>query len=129
MKKIDPLFLLLSSIVIFLIAIFKLNDIENNYIDKKLDYHNYQLLALKYNSKYKLYSDKNIVLKKIQTILNLSNISNATINKSTRKISIYIKDIDIKKVDKVINKLLNTKLNLVGLKITKNSVYFEVELI
>jgi hypothetical protein len=129
MNKINPVFLLFATIVIFLISIFQLNTIKNEFIKEQNNFNEYKLIALQYHSKNNIYSNTKSIINRLNRILKITNIKNANIKQTSKGITLNIQNTDTKHIDKVVNKLLNEEFNIKRLKITNNSIFVEVEII
>lgn len=130
MKKlnIDPLFLLLSSIVLFVLSIYILNTTYSKKTKSFDEFKNNSVIIKKYNNLKNTWAKKDIQVKKINQLIKRLNIKNANITQNANKIKVKIKS-DINKIDRFTNKLLNEKLNITKLKITKDELSFEVGLL
>ena len=130
MKKFDinPLFLLLSSVLIFLISIISLN---SSSIKKEKEINllmENKKIIKKYNSLKYTWVNKDNQEKIVNNIIKQQNIKNANILINKDKIKVVINS-NTKVLHRFVNKLLNEKLNVIKLKLTKNKLIFEVGLL
>ena len=126
MKSINPIFFLLSSIVILFIALFSFDKAKSNLKIEVLEYQEFKELALVYNNKRIFFSDKKSITKRVQQILSSSNIKNASILQKDKKIILRITSINTTMVQKFINKILNEQFNIIKLEILKNKLTLEI---
>ena len=130
MKKfdIDPLFLLVSSLFIFLLSLYILSNTKNQKIQSYNEFNKNAKTINQYSSLKSSWIDKKIQLEKINKLIKVLHIKNAKIIQNSNKITVEIKS-NINTLHRFLNKLLNEKLNIVKLKISKDTLMFEVELI
>ena len=128
-KHINPLFLLFSSIAILVISIYSFSNSKKQLVIQKQEFKEQQILALKYHNLNNLYSNKQNITKTINDILRVSRITNANIIYKHKLIIIQMVSLQINKVDKFINKLLNKHINIKKLELSKDKVILTVELI
>lgn len=125
-KKIDPLYILAGAFFLFIISLLLLNMMKTNLKSKKNDYNHYETLALKYNNLNSSWGNLKIQKKIIEKILISVNQSETNVKYNKNKISVDIQNIKIEKINSLINKILNKKLNIKNLTITDSSIKFEV---
>jgi len=130
MKKfdIDPLFLLVSSLFIFLLSIYILSNTKDQKIQSYNEFNKNIGIINQYSSLKSSWIDKKIQLKKVNKLIKVLHIKNAKIIQNSNKITVEIKS-NINTLHRFLNKLLNEKLNIVKLKISKDTLKFEVGLI
>jgi len=130
MKKfdIDPLFLLVSSLFIFLLSLYILSNTKNQKIQSYNEFNKNAKTINQYSSLKSSWIDKKIQLEKINKLIKVLHIKNAKIIQNSNKITVEIKS-NINTLHRFLNKLLNEKLNIVKLKISKDTLRFEVGLI
>jgi len=130
MKKfdIDPLFLLVSSLFIFLLSLYILSNTKNQKIQSYNEFNKNAKTINQYSSLKLSWIDKKIQLEKINKLIKVLHIKNAKIIQNSNKITVEIKS-NINTLHRFLNKLLNEKLNIVKLKISKDTLRFEVGLI
>ena len=126
MKNINPLFLTIFCAFILIISIVSLNNAEDNLKIQKQEFKEFQKLAVKYNTLEKYWGDKKQIVKNIQKILKASGIRNTNIIQRNKKITVQMVSLNIKQVQKFINKLLNERIYIKKLDITKNKIIVEV---
>jgi len=125
-NKINPLTLLLVSIIIFLTSLIFLK--QSNIDIKQLNHElvEFESLSSQYHA---LNSNWNIKKKKItelNNILSSSGIKNIVKEIKKKKVIIKFNENSINKIDKFINKILNGNFNILKLNVTKNSVNLEI---
>lgn len=128
-KHINPLFLLFSAIAILVISIYSFSNSKKQLITQKQEFKEQQILAVKYHNLHNLYSNKKDITKTINDILRVSGITNANIIYKHKLIVIQMVSLQINKVDKFINKLLNKHINIKKLQLSKDKIILTVELI
>ena len=130
MKKfdIDPLFLLVSSLFIFLLSIYILSNTKYQKIQSYNEFNKNIGIINQYSSLKSSWIDKKIQLKKVNKLIKILHIKNAKIIQNSNKMTVEIKS-NINTLHRFLNKLLNEKLNIVKLKISKDTLKFEVGLI
>ena len=130
MKKfdIDPLFLLVSSLFIFLLSLYILSNTKNQKIQSYKEFNKNAITINQYSSLKSSWINKKIQVDKINKLIKILHIKNAKIIQNSNKVTIEIKS-NINILHRFLNKLLNEKLNIVKLKISKDTLMFEVELI
>ena len=130
MKKFDinPLILLIAAMVIFLISIISLNSkqveknkSEYNFTKNKEIINSYSNMN---NNWANLKVQENIINKLLKTL----KIKNASLKIKNAKIVVNIKA-NKNILNRFINKLLNEKLSLIKLKLSKEKLSFEVGII
>ena len=130
MKKFDinPLFLVLASIFIFFISLYSLNNSKINQ-DKSLENFNKNIKIIKeYNSLKNIWTNAKKQEKLINKIIKQQHIKNANIQTNQNKIKVTIIS-NTKVLNRFVNKILNEKLNIVKLKLSKDKLVFEVGLL
>jgi len=128
MNKINPLFILLFSIVIFLVSLTTLNESKNTLKVLKDEKKEYLKIAINYSMLQKAWGDTSLAQKNIEFMLKAANIQNAKINTHQKELIIDIKNASIKSIDKFLNKVLNDKIIIKDLTLTTNSLFMKVEL-
>jgi hypothetical protein len=125
MSKISPLTVILFAIVLFLSSLIVLKKSNIALKDEQYNLTTYNQLTKEY------YILKNSLLKgnkakeKLEKILKTVRVKNYSLSKKQKKIILVFQN-DINKVDKLINKLLNTNFIIKTLKIKKDNVTVEV---
>jgi hypothetical protein len=125
MNKINPLYILLFSIVLFIFSIINLNTANDGLSKIKEQSKEYLQIANKYNALQNAWG-QNKPKKKIEKILQLSNIQNANIITNNKSIKIIIKDTKLNLIDKFMNKILNETIKVKKFTLTNNSLDLEV---
>ncbi|MCK5294806.1 MAG: hypothetical protein KAJ49_09150 [Arcobacteraceae bacterium] len=126
MKNINPLFLTIACAIILSIAIFSLDSAKKSLKVEKKEFEEFKQLAVKYNTLQKHWGDKKLIIENIQKILKSSGIRNANIIEKNKTVVVQIVSMNITQVDKFVNKLLNERLSIKKLEITKNKIILEV---
>jgi len=124
--NINPLFLLLMSFSILLISIYSFNMASKNIINETKKFNEYKKMAIKYNDLKKSWSNIQNQKELINKAIVSSGVKNANIELKNNTIKVKIKNISIKKLNKLVNKILNKKLNIVRFYFNNNSLEIEV---
>jgi len=130
MKKfdIDPLFLIVSSLFIFLLSLYILSNTKNQKIQSYNEFNKNVRTINEYSSLKLSWVDKKTQVEKVNKLIKVLHIKNAKIIQNSNKITVEIKS-NVNTLHKFLNKLLNEKLNIVKLKISKDTLRFEVGLV
>ncbi|MEA3498624.1 MAG: hypothetical protein U9R16_06140 [Campylobacterota bacterium] len=128
MNKINPLFVLLFSFLLFIYSLISLNSSNIKLENIKDETKEYLSIATKYNSLNKAWGDSRDTKKLCEKILNSSNIKNAKIVSNGKSIKIQIKNSDKKSLDRFMNKILNETIVVLSFSLRKNSLDLEVGL-
>jgi hypothetical protein len=126
MNKINPLYIFIFSVVLFLLSTISIISSSSSLQFKKEDINKYIIVANRYNNLQKSWGKNSGAKNTINKILKSSNIQNASINKTSNTIKIYIKNTSIDILDKFINKVLNEHLIIKKFTLTKNELQIEV---
>ena len=110
MKKINPLFLLLSSLCLVFLASYVLNNTKLKNIEIINQYKQFQIMAKRYEDLNNNYKNIDFITKEIESIAKKSNIQNIIIKKKSKFLEVEVIQKDKKILDKFVNKLFNTKL-------------------
>jgi hypothetical protein len=126
MKKIDRLYMLIFSVTLLLISIISYNLSFNNLKTLEVELIDINNIGIEYSNTKKDWGDRKQSILTIEKIIKSTNLK--TIDKKIlkNKIKIKIENVSLKTMDKFVNKILNAKLNIIKLNITKNSVELEV---
>lgn len=112
MKKVNPLFLLFSTLALVFIAIFSLTNEKQKNIETIEQYKELQKIALEYELLNNHYKNIDFIANKIEKIVKKSNIRDVKINKKRKILEIEVINKDKKNLDRFINKLFNMKLSI-----------------
>ena len=112
MKKVNPLFLLFSTLALVFIAIFSLTNERQKNIETIEQYKELQKIALEYELLNNHYNNIDFIASEIEKIVKKSNIRDVKINKKRKILEIEIINKDKKNLDRFINKLFNMKLSI-----------------
>ncbi len=126
MNRLKPMYILLFSFVLFLYSIINLNLVNNKLTQTKKESTKYLKIANKYKDLKISWGDIKNQEKRIYSIIKISNIQNANIVKTGKTIKIDIKNLTPRVLDKFINKILNEKIVVDNLILTKSSLTMEV---
>lgn len=126
MNKINPLFLLSATIVVTFIAFYSYFQAQNKFVTSKQDLESFGVIAKNYASLNSAYQDKKKILKRLETIIKKSNIKNANMTKGEKKITLKIDKANSTQIEKVVNKLLNEKFNIVKIQVNETSLFIEI---
>ena len=126
MKNINPLFLLIASLIVLFIAIFSFNKAQKQLLIEQEEYQEFKQLSLRYNKQRDTFSNGTNIIKRIQKLLLNSNIRNAEILHKNKKITIKISSLNINLVQKFINKILNERFNIIKLNIIQDKITLEI---
>jgi hypothetical protein len=112
MNKIDPVLILLFFVVTFVSAIFVFDQSKTELQQSTIQYNEFLSNSSKYISlKQSWGKDKNR-LKQINKMLKYSGINNVDRKILKNQVILQINNIDIKKIDKFINKILNANIKI-----------------
>ena len=130
MSKINPIYIFIISLCLFLYSVFELNIANDKLIDIKEQNKQYIKVANKYNALQKAWGNnakrKKTLEKRIEKFLRISNINNVNIIKSGKTIKIKIVNSNIKALHKFMNKILNEKMIIKKFSLTKSSLNLEI---
>ena len=112
MKKVNPLFLLFSTLALVFIAIFSLTNEKQKNIETIEQYKELQKIALEYELLNNHYNNIDFIASEIEKIVKKSNIRDVKINKKRKILEIEVINKDKKNLDRFINKLFNMKLSI-----------------
>ncbi len=126
MMRINPLYILALVVVLFLISISNLQNTKESLSQSKQENKQYLEVANEYQNLNKNWGKNSNSESKLNNILKVLDIQNISVNKKNKKIEIVIKDADIKKIDKLINKILNENIVIKSLYLTKNDFNMEI---
>ena len=126
MKKLDPLYVILLSIVVLIVSIILFNSSIKKLNKSQDELKNISLIAINYSNMKNDWNDKKNTIIKIDQIIRSLKIKRIDKKITNKKIKIKIEDVSSNNLDKFINKVLNKKLNILKLDITNNSINLEV---
>ena len=133
MNRINPLYLALLLVVVFVFLSLKLNTVKSELVDVKDDYKKRSLIANQVSGLKGVYRDKTEVEKSINILLRLPALKSANIEQEIKKDIIVLssKSIDKNVLNMLMGRLLNRTYHIHSFKIKKLSdtkVYFEMEI-
>jgi len=99
---------------------------SKNIINETKKFNEYKKMAIKYNDLKKSWSNIQNQKELINKAIVSSGVKNANIELKNNTIKVKIKNISIKKLNKLVNKILNKKLNIVRFYFNNNSLEIEV---
>ena len=127
-KKIDTIYILAGSFVLFLLS-FSMWQNSQSTLNQSVEFvQTTKNNAVAYGAMKKDWGSSKEAVKRVEKILKNSHFKNIDKNIGSKKMKIKITNSSIQKIDKFVNKLLNTKLNITLLNISKNQVEIEVGL-
>ena len=126
MKKLDPLYIMLLSLVVLIVSIVLFNKSINSVKQTQDELISINNIALSYSQMKKDWGSSQHTIKTMDKII--ASVGIKTIDKkiTNKKIKIKIDKLSLKKIDKFINKILNEKLNILKLNISGTSLDLEV---
>jgi hypothetical protein len=128
MSRINPLYVLLFAVLLFIYSAIMLNSVDLTLKDERIKFKNYSKIASRYHHLKDAWKNGDVTKKKIDRILKLYNIKDATINKSYKGLSIKIDNINANISHKFINKILNETIIVYSFKIKKKNLTLKVGL-
>ncbi|MBD3840499.1 MAG: hypothetical protein IE909_01210 [Campylobacterales bacterium] len=126
MKKINPLTLILVSVLLFLVSIVSLQKVNNQYYNEKDQMKNFFTKAQEYVVLKNHWYNKNEIKEKLQKHLKSSGISKFFIGENSSKISVEIDSFTLDSIDKLLNKILNDKFSIYAIELNKSNVKLEI---
>ena len=128
MNKINPLYILIVSAVLFIFSIASVSFSNSKLVEVKEDNKQYMIIANKYQSLQKAWGTNSTSQDEIEKLLKSSGIYNANILKSGKSLKVNIQNTNIKTLDKFMNKVLNKTINIKSFSLEKSSLTIEVVL-
>lgn len=130
MNRLNPLYILLSIIIINILTYAFLEDKKDIYFEKIDQSEKLELKIKEYTNVTNFYKNLNFINKTIDEILNSPTFRTEDIIKISTKETILIKfnSISHDKLDNFINKILNKQLIIKKLELEQNSINLEVGL-
>jgi len=121
MNRINPLHIIILSIVFFVFLTFKLNHAKDELNEVKKSLQTTSKLAVKVDSFKKSYNDKNKIIKEINSILRHHILKSTSIKKEIKnsKITLTSDSINKSALNYLMGKLLNKSFNITKLSIKK----------
>jgi len=129
MKNLNVLFILGSSAIIFLIALYTFGESKKSLEMKKSEFLAYEGSALKFHNYYENYSNLEGVENKLKTILTKLNIQKFDMTRDNKTVLLYVENISTGTLGELLNELLNQKLNIIKLDIKKDKIIVEVGIV
>ncbi len=123
MNRINPLYLALLLVVIVLMVVFKLSNAKSELLEAKEEYKTTLALVDELSALKKVYADKNRIKKDLKKVLANGVLKNAQIEQHATKSSITLssKSIDMKALNYLMGKILNSSYNITSLSLKKLS--------
>jgi hypothetical protein len=112
MKNVNPLTILLASLLLVVIAVYSVGASKEKLATAKEDLVTYKNVASSFQSQYISYSDK--------------KLKNARILDRNKIIKIEISSVNISRAQKFLNKLFNKKFNVKKVEILQNRIMIEI---
>ncbi|MBP6712380.1 MAG: hypothetical protein KA157_00500 [Aliarcobacter sp.] len=130
MNRLNPLYILLSIIIINILTYAFLEDKKDIYFEKIDQSEKLELKIKEYTNVTNFYKNLNFINKTIDEILNSPTFRTEDIIKISTKETILIKfnSMSHDKLDNFINKILNKQLIIKKLELEQNSINLEVGL-
>lgn len=129
MRSINPLTLLLSSVLLVFIALYLVKNNNNTFQLSKQELSKYMEIATKFQVQHQSYSNKTKIMQKLQNIAKTSGMPNVNIISQNKVIKLETKLSNVKQVEKFINKLLNEKFNIKKLAISEDKIIVEIGIV
>jgi hypothetical protein len=128
MNKVNPLFVLIVTIIILFISIFYKQQEQQRLSILNEDYKSLEIVAKKFTSMDKSYQNSEHIMKTIENVIGKSNIKNVDITKNKSKIILEIKNSNSRSLNNFVNKVLNEKLNIKKFQLQEDKLLIEVGL-
>lgn len=131
MNRISPLyilyFLLLITLFSFIFIFLKEKELKEETINLRVFYQK----VTNFTGLREEYSNKNNIRKKIQSIINAAKKEDVSINANfkSKMVILEINSSNTSLINKFINKILNEKLKIKKLNISRSSIFVEIELV
>lgn len=126
MRLINPLMLLLLSITIFLIS-FKVLDQSNEALNTSMEELNkYSTLSSKYHTLNQNWTNSKDKQRKLDKIIRQAKIKNIQKIESSKDVILTITNEPVKKVDKLLNKILNSNFEIIKYSVSKEKVTLQL---
>ncbi len=128
MNKINPLYILVLLGTIFFLSFYILNESIYDFNKKNHEYNNIQIKAKEYKDFRTTWNNKKYATNVINQILKNSSFTNQKILRvdSQNSIKIKIQSNEQKILDNFLNKILNKKLILKKLELSKRYINLEI---
>jgi hypothetical protein len=126
MKNVNPLTILLASLLLVVIAVYSVGASKEKLATAKEDLVTYKNVASSFQSQYISYSDKKAIKKSLEKIIRSSQLKNARILDRNKIIKIEISSVNISRAQKFLNKLFNKKFNVKKVEILQNRIMIEI---
>lgn len=125
MKNIDPLYILILLVTVSIISLNQLSQSNTDLKKKVIEYKELNNLAIKYSSLKSDWSTKDEVIKKINKILKILKIRSKP-RVTNNKIYLEVDNLNLKTLDKLLNRILNEKLKIEKLDFNRTTLTLEV---
>ncbi len=130
MNRLNPLYILLSFIIIIIITYIFLENKKSTYFEKIDESEKLELKIQEYSNVINFYKNLNFINRTIDEILNSTTFRTEDIVKISTKETILIKfnSMSQEKLDSFLNSILNKQLIIKKLELNTNSIDVEVGL-
>jgi hypothetical protein len=129
MKNVNVVFLLASSVMVFLISIYSFGESKHNLDEKKKEFGEYKDVALKYKENYENFSDEVFIQKKLKKMADDFGIKTAHISQKEKTIIFVATNLSAQSFQVLFTSLLNENFNITKLEIQTNSILVEIGVI
>jgi hypothetical protein len=127
MNRVNPLIVLLISVLIFIISFITLNTTKNNLEQNQEEFIKFKQTADKYIAINNTW-DKEELEKKIKIVAKLSKLENIFIQPKDNNLNVIVMENDLSKIDKFLNNLLNKNFIIKEILISKNYVQIVLDI-
>ncbi len=126
MKNPNIAFVLASSVVVCLIAIFSFNDAKETLDTKQKEFIEYKNVAVAYKSNYENYSDAEFIHDKLKNILEDLGIKNGQITRKDTTMILSVTNLSTASFQVLFTTLLNENFNITKFDVQTNSIVLEI---
>jgi hypothetical protein len=126
MKNINITFILLSSVVVFFIAIYSFGEAKQTLDEKKKEFSQYQEIAQKYKENHQNYSDDVYIEEKLNKITKDLGIKTSKITQKEKVILFEASNLTAMSFQILFTTLLNENFNITKLEVKTDSIKMEV---
>ena len=125
-RRLNLLYILGFSILMLFISIYMLRVYQEKQLSEYNNVKKAVSVGVEYASLNDGWNNKKNTMKILDKIISKLNIKNLTKDIKSKKVIIKIDEISTSKLDKLINRVLNKKLNILRLDMDKGSILLEV---
>ncbi len=126
MKNVNVVFVLMSSVVLFLIAIVSFNDAKENLEIKRKEFVEYKNTAIQYKTNHENFSDEVYITEKLETIVKDLGIQNAKIIQKDKTIILSVGGLSSASFQVLFTTILNENFNITKFDVSSNSMLLEI---